>query len=107
MTVLRAHPQCHARRCRCRQAEQICPWLVQIGLGRAGWYSYDWLDNLGRHSAERIIPKLQHLAVGDLIPLGPDGKQGQWVEAFEPNHWMLWETRQVNRPGSGGPYPVD
>jgi hypothetical protein len=34
--------------------DQIWPWLIQIGVGRAGWYSYDWLDNLGRHSAERI-----------------------------------------------------
>ena len=41
--------------------EEIWPWLVQIGYGRAGWYSYDLLDNLGRPSAERIIPELQQL----------------------------------------------
>jgi hypothetical protein len=31
--------------------ERIWPWLVQTGLTRAGWYSYDLLDNLGRQSA--------------------------------------------------------
>jgi hypothetical protein len=36
--------------------EAIWPWLVQMGMTRAGWYSYDWLDNLGRPSAQRIIP---------------------------------------------------
>ena len=35
--------------------EEIWPWLVQIGFGRAGWYSYDILDNLGRHSSEEIL----------------------------------------------------
>ena len=54
--------------------EQIWPWLVQIGHKRAGWYSYDWVDNLGRPSVERIIPDLQVLKVGHLIPISPDGK---------------------------------
>jgi hypothetical protein len=56
--------------------EEIWPWLVQIGVTRAGWYSYDLFDNLGKPSAERIIPELQHVAVGDVIPMSPDGKQG-------------------------------
>ncbi len=58
------------------QPEEIRPWLVQIGCKRAGWYSYDWIDNLGIPSANRIVPELQHLEVGDLIPFSPDGKQG-------------------------------
>jgi hypothetical protein len=70
--------------------EAIWPWLVQIGFGRAGWYTYDLLDNFGRHSAERIIPELQHVEVGDLIPLGPGSESGITVKAFEPNRWMLW-----------------
>ena len=70
--------------------EEIWPWLVQIGITRAGWYSYDWIDNLGIPSAERIIPEWQHVAVGDLIPMSPNGKVGFWVKAFELNHWMLW-----------------
>lgn len=51
--------------------EDIWPWLVQIGFGRGGWYSYDIFDNLGRHSTERIIPAFQHVDVDDLIPIGP------------------------------------
>jgi hypothetical protein len=39
--------------------EQVWPWLVQLGYGRGGWYSYDWIDNDGRPSADRIIPELQ------------------------------------------------
>jgi hypothetical protein len=72
------------------QPEEIWPWLLQMGVTRAGWYSYDLFDNLGKTSAERIIPALQHVAVGDVIPMSPDGKQGLWVKDFEPNQWMLW-----------------
>ena len=41
--------------------ECIYPWIVQMGLGRAGWYSYDLLDNLACPSAEEILPKFQHI----------------------------------------------
>ena len=63
--------------------EEIWPWLLQIGITRAGWYSYDWLDNLGKPSATRILPQFQHVEVGDVIPFSPDGKQGMWVKDFE------------------------
>jgi hypothetical protein len=76
--------------------EAIWPWLVQIGFGRAGWYTYDLLDNLGRHSAKRILPDLQHVEVGDLVPLGPGGDSGMRVKAFEPNRWMLWWDRKLH-----------
>jgi hypothetical protein len=72
--------------------EQIWPWLVQAGLTRAGWYSYDLLDNLGRPSARRIIPELQDLAVGDIVPMSPDGKHGMPVHAMEPPKSMIWGT---------------
>ena len=42
----------------------VWPWLVQAGGGRAGFYSNDLLDNLGRSSATAIMPALQHLEVG-------------------------------------------
>ena len=70
--------------------EHIWPWLLQIGINRAGWYSYDWLDNLGRRSATEIIPELQDLHVGDLIPVSPDGKHGFTVWNFKPLEWMVW-----------------
>jgi len=49
--------------------EEIWPWIVQIGYRRAGFYSYDSLDNDGIPSSERILPEYQDLEVGDLIPL--------------------------------------
>ena len=55
---------------------QIWPWLVQIGQGRGGFYSYDWIENamgLEIHSAKQILPECQDLKVGDLIPLSDDG----------------------------------
>jgi hypothetical protein len=77
--------------------EDIWPWLVQIGFGRAGWYSYDLFDNLGRHSAERIMPELQHVEPGDLIPIGPGKTSGMWVKAYERNRWMLWWNKRIEQ----------
>ncbi len=54
--------------------EEVWAWLVQIGQGRGGLYSFDALGNLlgcDIHSASRIIPELQELHVGDLILLAP------------------------------------
>jgi hypothetical protein len=70
----------------------VWPWLVQIGFGRAGWYAYDWLDNLGKPSADRIIPELQTIAVGDWIPMSGtiDERTAFRVAAFEPNTSLLW-----------------
>jgi hypothetical protein len=72
--------------------EDVWPWLVQVGFGRAGWYSYDWLDNLGRPSADRIIPELQAIGIGDWIPMSGkvDERTAFRVAAFEPNRLLLW-----------------
>src|SRR3990172_5822563 len=86
--------------------EDIWPWLVQLGCKRAGWYSYDLIDNLGIPSAERIIPELQHLEVGDLIPISPHGKWGLRVKDLEPNQWMLWWDKK-NTTWFWGLYPLD
>ncbi len=70
--------------------ENIYPWIVQMGVNRAGWYSYDLLDNLARPSAKVILPEHQKIQVGTLIPMSPDGKQGLWIKDFKNNEWMLW-----------------
>ena len=70
--------------------EAVWPWIVQMGLTRAGWYSYDLLDNLGRPSARRIIPELQDLRPGDIVPMSPDGKQGMKVHSINAPHSMVW-----------------
>jgi hypothetical protein len=68
-------------------AEQVWPWLVQIGYGRAGWYSYDWIDNDGRPSADTIVDALQDLQVGDRILMVPD--MGPEVRAVDPNRYLV------------------
>ena len=67
--------------------DQVWPWLVQIGLGRAGWYSYDWIDNDGRPSADRIIPEHQDLHVGQMITMLPG--YGPRVRSFDPGRYLL------------------
>ena len=67
--------------------EQVWPWLVQLGYGRAGWYSYDWIDNDGQPSADRIIPELQRLQVGDQILMLPG--MGPRVREVEPNRYFV------------------
>ena len=54
-------------------AGAIWPWLAQMGSGRGGAYSYDWIENLlglNIHSAEEILPEYQDIKAGDELPLG-------------------------------------
>lgn len=67
--------------------EDVFPWLLQIGYGRGGWYSYDWIDNDGKPSADRIDPALQRLAVGDRIEMLPG--VGPVVREIVPNHHIV------------------
>jgi hypothetical protein len=71
--------------------EDVWPWLVQMGYGRGGWYSYDWIDNDGKPSARGIDPALQDLDVGDRIEMVPG--MGPVVIEIVPNEYLL----------SGGP----
>jgi hypothetical protein len=84
--------------------EDIWPWLVQWGWNRAGFYSYDLLDNLGRPSARQILPQFQHLAVGDWVPMG--GKTtpctAYRVARLEPGTLMLWD-----KPGGSWLWPLE
>lgn len=75
----------------------IWPWLVQMGAGtRAGWYSYDRLDNGGRPSATGIVPELQHPAVGSIFPALPGVADGFTLLAIEPERMLMlgWMTPQ-------------
>ena len=73
--------------------EEVWPWLMQLGQGRGGWYSYDWLENLAGleiHTRDRIVPELQ-LEVGDPVRWGPEEfAPVAWrVRAIEPGRALL------------------
>jgi hypothetical protein len=72
--------------------EDVWPWIVQMGSGRGGWYALDRLDNGGVPSVEDVIPELQDLQVGDLIPMIPGKDVGPRVLEMEPAQRMLWTT---------------
>ena len=74
--------------------DAIWPWLVQMGWGRAGWYTARWVDRLlfpaNGPSADRIIPSLQGLAVGRFVPDGPPETEcGFIVEHLEANRALV------------------
>ncbi|MET8152951.1 SRPBCC family protein [Actinoplanes sp. NPDC049668] len=106
----------------------VWPWLVQLGSGRGGAYSYDWIENLlglDMHSADEILPQFQRLAVGDVLPLGPAGPgmrveicdpertlafrstDGAWVWIFDlRSYWLgtrLISRNRIATPGAGWP----
>lgn len=67
---------------------RLWPWLVQMGCDRAGWYSWDRLDNGGATSARRIHPEWQEIAVGDHLASSPSGSTWFEVAALEPARFL-------------------
>ena len=79
-------------------AGDIWPWLVQMGPGRAGAYTYDWIENLfglGMHSADRILPQFQDLKVGDAQRLGKRGPVLR-VSVLEPEQALVLRSDDGN-----------
>ena len=79
--------------------ENVWPWIVQMGYRRAGFYTYDIVDNGGYPSADHILEEYQHFAVGDWafnmnsmfgIELPINERDAFKVKAFEANKWLLW-----------------
>jgi hypothetical protein len=82
-------------------ARAVWPWLVQMGWGWAGWYTYRWVDRLlfpaNGPSANHILPDHQQLAVGDRVPDGPPAADC-WctVERLQPERLLvLRSTRHL------------
>ena len=93
-------------------AAEVWPWLVQMGQGRGGFYSYDWLENLmglDIHSAGRIVPELQDLQVGDILPNGPETPdEGVVVAGLEPERALILRGTLVpGRPMKDYPIHYD
>lgn len=73
-----------------RPPQAVWPWLIQMGAGsRAGWYSYDLLDNRRRPSATRLVPEFQHITTGTVFPALPGVTEGFIVLAFQPCRWLI------------------
>jgi hypothetical protein len=56
-------------------ADEIWPWIAQLGQGRGGFYSYDFIENLVGceiQSSDRIVPEWQYIGVGDEVRLAPE-----------------------------------
>ena len=81
--------------------QAVWPWIVQIGYGRAGWYSYDLLDNRGRHGAERIDPRWQRLRVGDPVPMSPASMTTRRSECSRSSRTAPWCGPSPTRRGAG------
>jgi hypothetical protein len=71
---------------------EIWPWMAQMGAGRGGLYSYDWLENLaglGIHSTDRFLPDLQDLKEGDVFPLDAPSGTGPTVAELMPERAIV------------------
>lgn len=79
-------------------AAEIWPWLVQMGITRGGWYLSERLDRIvwriDNPSVDRVVPELQGLAVGDVVPDSVDGTAHFRVVALEPNHTLVLHSRR-------------
>jgi hypothetical protein len=94
--------------------EEVWAWLLQIGCWRGGWFSHDFFDRMagvaqyydGWHSAQRIIPELQRLAVGDIVRMGPWTGVGEWrVVRMEPPRVLVYQY--VQDPRSSWAYVLE
>jgi hypothetical protein len=77
--------------------EEVWPWIVQVGYGRAGFYTYNLVENAGVRSADEAVDGLQQLEIGDLIPMFHESHGlaiAYKVQSLAKDECMLW----VHRP---------
>jgi len=83
--------------------ERVWPWIVQMGQGRGGFYSYEALEDLVGcriHNADRIVPEWQDLKVGDAVKLHPR-VPGLPVAILDPDRSLVLNGRMDMRTGKG------
>jgi hypothetical protein len=86
----------------------VWPWLVQMGSGRAGAYTYDWVENLfnlNMHSADSILPQFQDVEVGDVLPGGSTGPRMR-VEILQPHRVFVLRSEDGNWVWAFALYPA-
>ena len=90
-------------------AADIWPWLVQMGQGRGGFYSYELLENLvgcDIHNSERIVPEFQDLGVGDGVRLHPKAPPLP-VRAIETGRTIVLHAGESPQNGSTWTFFLD
>jgi len=95
--------------------DRVWPWLAQMGYGRGGWYTPQWVDLFTNRwvfgvkrpfpaSANRLVPEYQNVAVGDLICDGPDYASYFRVQLVDPPHALVY--RSIRHPRRGSPIDI-
>lgn len=79
-----------------RLPSDVWPWLAQMGSDGACWYAYDFIDNGGHHSAERIVPNYQNVGVGSVLPALPRARDVFLVAQCELEHSLVLSWRLPN-----------
>jgi hypothetical protein len=90
--------------------EQVWPWLVQIGQGRGGFYSYEFIENALQadiHNTDQILPEFQGLKVGDQVPLAQGGFGVPVAILVEPRTLVLHGDSRTDPSGLPGLRPDD
>ena len=97
-------------------AERVWPWLAQMGYGRGGWYTPQWVDLFANRwvfgqktsfpaSANRLLPECQHVAVGDIICDGPNYASYFRVQHVDPPRALVY--RSIRHPRHGSPIDIN
>jgi len=68
---------------------EVWPWLIQMGAGRAGWYSWDFIDNGGVRSARSILAELQSVEIGQIFPAIPGADDVFVLHALDPQRHLV------------------
>ena len=84
--------------------EEIWPWIAQMGVGRAGMYSYDWIDRIigsgdavDGHSATVIHPELQERKVGDLMVFHPPSGLAYTVAKVSAPRLIVYQGQSLSQ----------
>ena len=91
--------------------EDVWPWLAQMGYGRAGFYGYDLIENVGSRtgirSAVSILPELQHPKTGEVFPISAIASLV--FDSMQPGSYLIWRGDPTPSNGSflWALYPVD
>jgi len=67
----------------------VWQWISQMGADRAGWYTYDFIDNGGRPSATEILLQFQNVAAGMIFPAIPGASDAFVAAVVEPTHNLV------------------